>query len=442
MSNTLLETLAIHAGQDKPGNLTSTRAVPVNRTPSKLAKLSVAALLVGASAIYAEDIPVVNAGGTKISLYGFLQANAVYEDGNGNDNENWTEKVLSKAQDGEGRFTFNVNQTRIGFNLSGPSGNATEVTGKFESDFVQTRSRTSNAAGLFRIRQSYGQVKFKDLGLTVLFGQTADLIAPLGAPTINQGGLRHQGSLGTRRPQLRLTQGIGPVEIAVAATEDKASQPVLPGFQGSLKGKIPAVWAGEKQNVELILSGHYAAEESAAKDSAEVKAKDADGWGTPSSWSGVASLSLPVISIINLSGELFYGQNLNNYNNGSIGLSGTTTGGKKDEGIQSLGYWGAATIKLPAGFSLAGGIGLETIDKNREKKSTVVTNKDGTVTTTLNPNKNTVIFGNLKYNVAETAFIGFEYANLKTDYASIDKDKKVDSGKLNRFELVFNYAFK
>ncbi len=398
--------------------------------------VSLTALLIGASAALAEDIPVVNVGGTKISLYGFLQANAVYEDG-ANGNVNWSEKVPSRAEDGEGRFALNVNQTRIGFNLSGPSGEATEVAGKFESDFANDNERRSNGVSNFRIRQSYGQVKFKDVGLTILFGQTGDLIAPLTAPTINQGGLKHQGSIGTRRPQIRLTQGIGPVEIAVAATDDRANQPVLPGFQGSLKGKIPAVWAGEKQNVEIILSGHYASEESAADDTTGVKAKKEDDWGTPSSWSGVASLSLPVISIINLSGEVFYGQNLNRYSNGSIGLSGTATGGKKDEGIQSLGGWGAATVKLPLGFSIAGGIGLEAIDENRELKTSDPKKP--------NPNKNTVIFTNLRYNVGETAFIGFEYANLKTDYADLitgEKPEKVDSGKLNRFELVFNYAFK
>jgi hypothetical protein len=69
-----------------------------------------------------------------------------------------------------------------------------------------------------------------------------------------------------------------------------------------------------------------------------------------------------------------------------------------------------------------------------------------------------VIFGNLKYNFSETMFIGFEYANLTTEYAdtkaTIGKDGKptaadanlipikVDSGNMNRFELVLNYAFK
>jgi len=428
-------TLATHADMDKSVNAT--------QPPSKLAKLSIAALLAGISIAAAQDIPVVNIGGTKISLYGFLQLNTVYEDGNSQQSSanppvkyNWTEIVPkkssdgSKAQDGEGRFLFNVNQTRIGFNLAGPQAEGgAEVSGKFEADFANNQERNNNGVNGFRIRHSYGQVKFSNIGLTLLAGQTSDLIAPLSAPTLNQGGLRSQGSLGTRRPMIRLTEAIGPIEVAVAATDDRGSDiPVIPGFQGSLKAKIPASWAGEKQNVELILSGHYATEETAADDTTGVKKKDKDGYiAGPTSWSGVASLSLPVISIINLSGETFYGQNLKNYSNGSINIKSSPAPGYVGTGFQSIGGWGAANIKLPAGFALAGGYGVEAIDESRWKEGS--------------PKKNSVIFGNLKYNVAETAFIGFEYANLSTEYA-VAKNAEADNGKLNRFELVFNYAFK
>jgi hypothetical protein len=400
--------------------------------------LSLAALLIGGSIVSANEVPVISAGGAKISLYGFMQLNAVYEDGRtqGTD-DNWTEIVPSKAEDGEGRFMFNVNQTRLGFNVAGPQKEgAPEVSGRLETDFANGTARNSNGVDGFRIRQAFGQVRFKDLGLTLLMGQSSDLIAPLSAPTLNQGGLRRQGSIGTRRPQIRATQTLGLAEVAVAITDDRVAQPVMPGFQGSAKAKIPAAWAGEKQNVEFTLSGHYASEETAANTEAQVEAKKADGWGTPASWSGVASLSLPVIDIMNVSGELFYGQNLNRYNNGSIGRSGRPTGFTADEGIMSLGGWGAATVKLPANLSFASGIGIEAIDEDRELKSTVGDSP------TNNPNKNMVVFGNLRYNVASTAYIGFEYAHLTTDYADRIDGTKVDSGSLNRFELVFNYAFR
>jgi len=372
--------------------------------------------------------PAVSIAGTKISLYGFLQLNAVYEDGaNGSNNENkglnWSNYVPKNAQDGEGRVLLNVNQTRFGLNIAGqPKETGAEVSGKFETDFLAKQDRNANGVGGFRIRHAYGQLKFNDIGLSLLFGQTQDIIAPLVAPSLNQGGLQGQGSLGTRRPMIRLAQLIGPVEIAAAATDNRdATAPVLPAFQGSIKAKLPAIWAGEKQNIEFILSGHYASLELAADDSTGKAAKKLDSYKEPTSWSGIASLSLPIISIINLSGEVFYGQNLSSYNVGSIGQSLTS---KTGAGLQSLGGWGAANIKLPAGFAIAGGYGVEAIDKDREPAAAT-----GRI-------KNAVIFANLKYFVDEAAFIGFEYANLSTDY--VDKA----DGKLNRFELVFNYSFK
>jgi len=368
----------------------------------------------------------ITIAGTKVSLYGFLQLNAVYEDG-ANGGKNWSTWAEKNAEDGEGRLLLNVNHTRIGINVTGPSKESgAELSGKFESDFLNKSDRYPNGNGGdkgagFRIRHSYGQLKFNDIGLSLLIGQTQDLIAPLTAPSLNQGALQGEGSLGTRRPQIRLTQALGPIEIAAAATDNRdATSPILPAFQGSIKAKLPA-------KAEFILSGHYASAEVAAEDEAGVKAKEAKGYKEPpASWSGVASLSLPIISSINLSGELFYGQNLANYNTGSIGQSGVTT--KSGDGLQSLGGWGAANIKISPSFALAGGYGVEALDEDREPVTGRI--------------KNSVIFANLKFFVDETAFIGFEYANLATDYVDNTSKRKTDDGKLNRFELVFNYAFK
>jgi hypothetical protein len=393
-----------------------------NLTFNSLTALSIAVLIAASSNALAQ------VAGTKISLYGFLQLNAVYEDG-ANGGLNWSNFALKNAQDGEGRLLLNVNQTRFGLNLAGqPKESGAEVSGKFETDFLANQSRNANGVGGFRIRHAYGQLKFNDIGLSLLFGQTQDIIAPLVAPSLNQGGLQGQGSLGTRRPMIRLAQLVGPVEITAAATDNRdTTAPVLPAFQGSLKAKVPAAWAGEKQNVEFILSGHYSSLKPASDDSTGKEARKSDNYIEQTSWSGIASLSLPVISVINLSGEIFYGQNLGNYNVGSIGQTGVLS--KSETGLQSLGGWGAANIKLPANFALAGGYGVEAIDKDREPINGRI--------------KNAVIFANLKYFVDEAIFIGFEYANLSTDYVdNTGTKRKTDDGKLNRFELVFNYAFK
>jgi len=451
MSNTSFAALSIAAlfatsvafAQEAPATAAPSEPAPVVAVPEPA--LVVEPVASAASAIAqppAEPVAkpaalAIAVGGAKVSLYGFFQLNAVYEDG-ANGGLNWSNFVLQNAQDGEGRLLLNVNQTRIGINVAGqPKENGVELSGKFESDFLASQSRNNNGVGGFRIRHSYGQLKFNDIGLSILFGQTQDIIAPLTAPSLNQGALQGDGSLGTRRPMIRLLQAVGPIEIAAAATDNRdATAPVFPAFQGSVKAKVPASWAGEKQNVEFILSGHYASLENAADNSDEKEAKKSDSYSEQTSWSGVASLSLPVIDIVNLSGEFFYGQNLSSYNVGSIGQSGKT---KSGAGLQSSGGWGAANIKLPAGFAVAGGYGVEALDKDREPAAAV--DKDGKITWARI--KNSIIFANLKYFVDETAFIGFEYANLATKYVdNTTNERKTDDGKLNRFELVFNYSFK
>jgi len=404
------------------------------------AKLSLAILLIGTSIAAAEDIPVVNVGGTKISLYGYLQLNAVYEDGasetQGDHYSRWANLGAEKA---DGHFWMNPNSTRLGFNFSGPQKEGKpEVGGKLETDFNNGNPNRQNN-GAFRIRHAYGQIKFSDLGLVLLVGQSGDLIAPLSAPTINQAGLEGSGSLGTRRPQIRLTETVGPVEIAVAVTNDRTRtdvNAVAPAFQGSLGAKLPASWAGEKQNVQIVFSGHYAFNETSGNSEAEKDLKKDKNY--PTSWSGVASLSVPIINILKLSGEMFYGQELNRYNSGSIGQtnvngysaatssSSANVGWGKGPGIQSIGGWGALELKL-GDVALAGGFGIEDLDDNRNAGAT----RDNNMT----------VFGNLKYNVAETLWLGLEYSNIVTEYIkpNADGDKK---GKLNRVELGLNYAFK
>ncbi|MDR2593343.1 MAG: hypothetical protein LBC87_01045 [Fibromonadaceae bacterium] len=415
--------------------------VPVATPPLAVVPEAAPIAIVAEPAHITEPVPVAKpepakaAGGMKVSLYGFLQLNGVYETG-ANGGRIWSIWVPKNAQDGEGRILLNVNQTRIGLNLAGePKESGPEASGKFEVDFANNNDRNNNGVGSLRIRHAFGQVKFNDIGLSLLFGQTQDLIAPLTAPTINQGTLQGEGSLGTRRPMVRLAEVVGPIEIAAAVTDNRdATAPVLPAFQGSVKAKVPAAWAGAKQNIEFILSGHYASREVAAEDTAGITKKDTSK-ALPASWSGVASLSLPVISIINLSGEFFIGQNLWSYSSGTI--QQTNAVAKDGKGVQSLGGWGAVTIKLPADFALAGGYGVEAIDKDREPVA---------IGTSVIPAriKNSVIFANLKYFIDESIFVGFEYANLATAYVDNTGIERIafGSGKLNRFELVFNCAFK
>jgi len=401
----------------------------------KLAKLSLAALLAGASVAVAQEAPVVTPGGTKVQIYGRLELNSAYEDA-GQMGHLMTQIPASGSKDAEpqGRTTLSIARTRLGLNLSGPSKEGEpDLAGKFEADFSGNSafvnfSGTNGSNSGFRVRQSWGSVKFKDIGLTILFGQTDDLISPIDPPSINPSSLNGAGNIGNRRPQIRVTQALGPAEIAVAATQDRLTDdtkaPATPAIQGRLGVKLPATWAGEKANLAAGVSGHFARNEAA---NADDKNRTPRG---PDSYSINADLSLPIIDILALTGEFFTGQNLRRYGDGSLG-NNTTYGDKGKDGTKSIGWWSALALKLPANFSIATGVGMESLSDDKSEEAVQALTTPGAIS-------NMFIFGNVAYNFTSATKLTFEYTNLSAKY----DDESKNDGSLNRFELNFRYDFK
>jgi hypothetical protein len=416
-------------------------------------RLSIAAVLAGSVVAVAQDpVPVVTPGGTKVQIYGRLELNAAYEDDI--TNGLWSANAPAAAQgDAQGRTSLSAARTRLGLNLEGPSKDGEpSLKGRFEADFAGNSTYSNfNANTGFRVRQSWGSVSFKDIGLTLLFGQTDDVVNPIDPPSINPSSLNGAGNLGNRRPQIRITQALGPVEIAVAATHDRtygytpegatdavsdANAPSSPGFQGRLGVKVPATWAGEKANLAVGLGGLYAKNEAANAD-------DENRYKRPEpSYGFMADLSLPLIDILTLTGEFFLGQNLNRYGDASLGQSRaygkvtTSSGGTKDlGGINSIGWWTGLAAKLPASLSAAAGVGGENLDDDSKR--------------TGRAESNLFVFANLGYNFTSAAKLTFEYLTYSTDYTTSIKSPvdgtgsfKSEDASLNRFELNFRYDFK
>jgi len=401
--------------------------------------------------------------GTKISLYGRLELNSAYE--TGITDGLWSAKAASptkvngKEVTPQGRTSLSVARTRFGMNLEGPSKeDEPSVKGKLEADFarVSTFDNFNGTLG-FRLRQSWTSVTFKDLGLTLLFGQTDDVVNPLDPNSINPSSLNGVGNIGNRRPQIRVTEAIGPVELAVAATHDRLrvytadssdntdnAASSSPGLQGRLGLKLPATWAGEKANLAVGIGGLYAKAEAANADN-DKRAKRG-----PSANMFGADLSLPLMDILTLNGEFFTGQNLSRYE-GNLGEHHVRKSAPKkvqEDGLKSTGFWGALALKLPANLSAGAGLGMDNLDGDVK-----IDDKGSSAESTIIPGRakgNMFIFGNLAYNFTSATKVTFEYLNLSTDYADkVGKDKdgnavkeKVDSGSLNRFELNFRYDFK
>jgi len=389
--------------------------------------------------------------GTKISLYGRLELNSAFETSTGDSKKLWSVVAPSPAKnaDGkkitpEGRTSLSVARTRFGINLEGPSKeNEPSIKGRFEADFSGADGYYNfNGSSGFRIRQSWGSVNFKDIGLTLLFGQTDDVVTPLDPPAVHPSSFNGTGNLGNRRPQIRVTETIGPIELAVAATHDRTygytpqtdkkdpstatgtaitdSLPSsMPGFQGRLGVKLPASWAGEKANLAVGVGGLYASNEAAYPDSKN----DYDS-PEPSYMFG-ADLSLPIIDILTLTGEFFTGQNLSRYGNGSLDQKRAY---HEDGGIKSIGWWGGLAAKLPSNISAGLGAGAENLDKKSQTAGKI----EG----------NMFIFANLAYNFTSAAKVTFEFTNFSSDYSKQADGTKVDSGSMNRFELNYRYDFK
>ncbi|MEK7486688.1 MAG: hypothetical protein AABZ60_20385, partial [Planctomycetota bacterium] len=77
-----------------------------------------------------------------------------------------------------------------------------DLSGKFEIDFFNGGSESRNA---LRMRHAYLQLKWNEYDLSLLAGQTSDIVSPLVPETVEVASVfRDIGNTGDRRPQLRV----------------------------------------------------------------------------------------------------------------------------------------------------------------------------------------------------------------------------------------------
>jgi len=88
-----------------------------------------------------------------IQLYGFVKADASYDDSRTTSGNFvlYTDSEATNEDDDE--FNLTANQTRLGFNISGPSSGAMQTTGKIEFDFYGNYASENKAK--LQIRHAY-----------------------------------------------------------------------------------------------------------------------------------------------------------------------------------------------------------------------------------------------------------------------------------------------
>ncbi|MCP4378295.1 MAG: hypothetical protein GY794_19235, partial [bacterium] len=137
-----------------------------------------------------------------IQLYGKIKLDAAYDSGRTNTG-NFARWVNSgEKQRGDGQFNMTANETRLGLKFTGPTTKQLKTNGLVEIDFYGGGTETSPQP---RLRHAYLNLEWPQQRLSVLAGQTWDVISPLNPGTLNYTVQWWGGNIGVRRPQVRVT---------------------------------------------------------------------------------------------------------------------------------------------------------------------------------------------------------------------------------------------
>lgn len=363
-----------------------------------------------------------------VQLYGKIKADAAFDTSRTNTGNfaRWVEHESTNQDDHELNMT--ANETRLGLRFTGPDVGDAKTSGLIEMDFYG--GGAENKANPM-LRHAYMKMDWAKYGLSLLAGQTWDVISPLNPTVLNYSVQWWAGNIGYRRPQIRLTKvcdlGGGTslkFETALArsigrrATDDNVvyydpgdsgEDSGLPSFQARASLMFPFL-AGQKATIGT--SGHYACEEY-----------DTDLTGRnqkANSWSANLDFDLPIASWLRVKGEMFTGENLDAYL-GGIGQGVVIANGRLTE-IQGTGGWLAASLGPWGPWSFNVGYSGEFID-------------DGDVINANTRTCNSAIFGNAIYKINANTSVGVEVSRWRTDY------KGQDTGDSLRIQTSFIYQF-
>ncbi len=348
-----------------------------------------------------------------IDWYGYFKLDGAY-DQNLTSNGNFVMWINQRTNDADDeQFNMTHRQSRFGFKAVGNGYHDVSVFGKLEFDLYGSGG-TENKT-LFLLRHAFFSIKKQ--GFELMAGQTWDLISPLNPSTLNYSVLWNCGNLGYRRPQVRFGYSSNPenntvVSFAAGAfrtigddlislslsldgenadSQDDGTDAGIPSVQGYLD--VNHSWT-EGGSVRLGASGLYG----------QLKAETDQGNSeTYKSWAASGHLMLSIPGDHGISGEVFSGTNLGNYN-GGIGLS------SQIDGLDAIGGWVSAWAQVTPTVKFSIGGGMDDPDEASISSGRV---------------KNTCFYGNIVFTIIPAAQIGLEVAQWQTDYKDADSAKNL-----------------
>ena len=317
-------------------------------------------------------------------------------------------------------FNLTARQTRLGLKIKGPDVGSAQTSGLVEGDFYGAGGSENKAN--FRMRHAYMVLDWPEADLSLLAGQTWDVIAPLWPDTLNFTILWDAGNIGYRHPQVRVTKAIAlsdgvDLELAGAISRTISDMEEAPG-QGrpgenagfpTLQGRagLTFPWFGS-QPTAIGLSAHYGEEEYPGHSDVE-------------SWSVNLDVQQPVNGWLSLKGEAFVGENLDDYF-GGIGQGVESPMATTFRAIGSRGGWVQAAMRPCKGWRFNVGFGIDDVD-----------NSDLAQTQTRQRNR--AVFGNAIYAINKQTDVGLELSHWQTDYRHADDvdDVRIQGSLIYKF---------
>lgn len=402
----------------------------------RVAATVVLVLLGGCLASAVEAAEGAKAEAPKVTLYGFLRIDAIWDDSR-MQNHQYAMWVLPEdpivGLKNNSHLTIHPRVTRFGLNVTPfDLSEKVKASGKIEIDFQA--GGTESRAGL-RMRHAYFEIKSGDF--TFLGGQTWQLLSPLYPEVHTDGVLWNAGNLGDRAPQMRLTyapaagKGVVTAAVALGATgavdaQDLDRNTLLDGASSAvpnIQGRLAieqTLYAGRP--LKAGLWGHYAKLES------DKPIKDRYGWD---SWSAGFELSIPLHSRVAVEGEGWVGRVLSDARGGIGQNVNALTGGA----IDSQGGWAQIATKPTDKTHLYIGAAVDDPEDDDLPSYSELEEAELDATAMTGRSLNQVAFVSARYRPWQPFQIACEYYYWVTEYKGLQR------GIDNRVDVHFSYFF-
>ena len=378
-----------------------------------------------------------------VTFYGYIKAEAVYHSQRvlGDNYAVFAYPDIEPYED-QNTLSFTARQSRFGFDIAAPGASAnSKVLGKIEIDFYG-KGHTENKAALM-LRRAY--VMYKTPSWSLLAGNEWMLMSPLYPHVSNYPAGASIGNLGYRMPQIRFQIG-NQFRFAVSAGEkiegdlttsdyDAGDRSAVPDFQWQLG------YFG-KNKLVVAYSGHYGEEMWDDVNTGEDALDNPYNEVTFESWSHNLSVNIPIGKRLALSGEAFYGVNLDGWYTGSIFAQGV---GIDEDGdrvpVRDMGGWVELMVKPVDKVTLFLGYGFDEVEEDDLEGGPYPANPllPGYVKAF---SRNQMIYGHMFYDVTKAFRVSFEAMQISTEYLKTDEEDDTDyDADAMRYDLAFWFFF-